>query len=83
MFLRLLKFLRNQKKKSASRAQKKLKYKKTTINFKLNFNNMFNYQSLNIATNGNITMEGKIARNEIYGYPLPGRTWSFDLELKF
>lgn len=58
-------------------------FKRITLLAKINLNNIFNIQALTIETVGRKKRIGKIARNEVYGNPLPGRTWTLDLEIKF
>ena len=59
------------------------KIKNTLFSIKFSLNNLFDVHSLELETRGKKKNFGKIPRSEFYGIPLPGRTWTIDLEAKF
>ena len=56
------------------------KRKKSSFSLRIDLDNILDLMTLNIETTGSRRRSGKIARNEIYGFPLPGRTISLSLE---
>lgn len=59
------------------------KLKKSTLAIKISLQNLFDVKSLGLTSEGRVKRKGRLARSEFYGMPLPGRTWTLDLEAKF